>query len=530
MTRRQTHRQVPLRRLLDPSTARALLERAGAGPDDVLALVELDGTLFVGEAGPRPVAAPRLRRALRGPEAGARHIGDGRMLLPVGADGRTLGGLLVGDPIDPAAIGMLRHALTALLDQALDLRVLGEETLDRYREINLLYRVGETIGAELDATRIPSLLLSEAQQAIRADVGVVLIGPDRVIQGTLGRAADAQALVATSGDLVDEALAEGRPVLRVASHTGSARLGATLGVPIRARDERIGAVVLARRASRAEFTAADAKLLLAVAGEAGVAYDRARLHEQEVGRQRLDEELAVGRRIQLSMLPASTPRAAGWEFAAVYQAAREVGGDFYDFLEPPGAPGSLDLVIGDVTGKGVPAALLMTFTRAIVRASASVAASPADVLRRSNQHIIRDGRAGLFVTALYARLDLSTGDVTLASGGHDPPVWVQGTRHRTRLLETRSTILGAFADVDLEDRHIRLERGDVLVLYTDGVTEARDARRRLFGERRLRATLAAHATDPAARIADALMGELSRFAGDTPRADDLTLVVVKRAS
>jgi sigma-B regulation protein RsbU (phosphoserine phosphatase) len=228
------------------------------------------------------------------------------------------------------------------------------------------------------------------------------------------------------------------------------------------------------------------------------------------------------------MLPASTPTASGWEFAAVYQAAREVGGDFYDFLEPPGAPGSIDLVIGDVTGKGVPAALLMTFTRAVLRASASVAASPADVLRRTNHHIIRDGRAGLFVTALYARLDPSSGDVVFASGGHDPPVWVRGARHRTRLLTSRSSILGAFADIDLEDRRIHLDAGDVLVLYTDGVTEARDARGRLFGERRLRALLAAHAMDPAPRITEALMAELSRFAGDTPRADDLTLVVVKR--
>ncbi len=529
MIRGHAQGHVPLRRLLDPRTATALLGRAAAGSDEVLALVEMDGTLFVGETRSMALPAQRLRRALLGSESSPRRMRDGVTLVPISAHGRTMGGLLVGDRIDPVAVEVLQDALAALLDQAMDLRVLGEETLDRYREINLLYRVGETIGAALDATRIPSLLLSEAQHAIRSDVGVVLMGPDRVVQGALGRPADVQALVASSGTLVDEVLEERRQVMRVTPGTGS-RLGATLGVPIPARDQRIGAVVLARRTSRAEFTAADAKLLLAVASEAGVAYDRARLHEQEVGRQRLDEELAVGRRIQLSRLPASTPTAAGWEFAAVYQAAREVGGDFYDFLEPPGTPGSIDLVIGDVTGKGVPAALLMTFTRAVLRASASVAASPADVLRRSNHHIIRDGRAGLFVSALYGRLDLSSGELTFASGGHDPPVWVQGARHRTRLLTSRSSILGAFTDIDLEDRRIHLDRGDVFVLYTDGVTEARDARGRLFGERRLRATLAAHASDPAARIADALMGELSRFGGDTPRADDLTLVVVKRGA
>ena len=237
----------------------------------------------------------------------------------------------------------------------------------------------------------------------------------------MGRPADVEALVRTSGALVEEVLAEGRPLILLPPHAGPTSVGAVLGVPIRGRDDRIGAVILTRREGRAAFTAGDEKLLLAVAGEAGVAYDRARLHEQEVGRQRLDEELAVGRRMQLSLLPASTPVAPGWEFAAIYQAAREVGGDFYDFIETEDAPGSIDLVIGDVTGKGVPAALLMAFTRAVLRASASVASSPSDVLARTNHHILRDGRAGLFVTALYARLGLATAPTIFATSRATKP-------------------------------------------------------------------------------------------------------------
>jgi sigma-B regulation protein RsbU (phosphoserine phosphatase) len=520
---------IPLRRLLDRRATEALLAAAAAGSGDVAALIEVDGSVFALGSGSVDPSAPTLRRALARSAVGTNRVVDGGTLVAIGAHDLTLGGLLVGGRVGRVAVDLVRQGLTAMLEQAMDLRVLGEETLERYREINLLYRVGETIGASLDASSIPGLLLSEASQAIRSDAGAVLIGPDRAVHATLGRGVDVEALVATSGTLVDDVLAEGRPMIRVAP-TGPSGLGATLGVPIRARDERIGVVLLARRSRRPDFTAADEKMSLAVASEAGVAYDRARLHAQEVVRQRMDEELAVGRRMQLSMLPAATPTAPGWEFAAVYEAAREVGGDFYDFLATPGTPGSLDVVVGDVTGKGVPAALLMTFTRAVLRASATVAASPAEILRRSNHHIIHDGRAGLFVTALYARLDLATGDLDFASGGHDPPLWVRGAARRTRLLTSRSSILGAFASIDLEDRRVHLDEGDVLVLYTDGVTEARDARQRLFGERRLRSVVAAHATGSATRIADALMGELSRFANDTPRADDLTLVVVKRTA
>ncbi len=339
--------------------------------------------------------------------------------------------------------------------------------------------------------RIPRLLLSEASRAIRSDVAAVLIGPQRAVEAVLGAPADVEALVADARTHVDEVLVHGQPVIATLPAAASRVVGEVLVAPIRGRGDRVGAVVLGRRMGGATFTASDEKLLLAVAGEAGVAYDRARLHEQEVAGQRRDEELAVGRRIQLSLLPASMPTVPGWDFAAIYQAAREVGGDFYDFLESREAPGMLDLVIGDVTGKGVPAALMMAFTRAVLRASAGVASSPSDVLRRANHHLIHDGRAGLFVTALYGRLDLASGDMVLASGGHDPPLWVHGHGRRTRLVQSRSSILGAFRRGRYRrPPHPSRRRAMCSCSYTDGVTEARDPRRRLFGERRLRSTAA----------------------------------------
>jgi sigma-B regulation protein RsbU (phosphoserine phosphatase) len=456
-------------------------------------------------------------------------VGNEWRLHPLRVDGRALGGLLVSSPGIEDGHAVLRHCLAALVSQAMETRVLGQETLDRYREINLLYRVGETIGASIDAHEIPGLMLSEAGRAIRSDAACVLMGRPPTVQAWDGAPDTLQDAIEASRALVDRVIADGQPML-VSPDAGLATdtIGSLLVVPIRAQHERVGAVVLARRRSAPMLTAGDQKLLMAVAGEAGVAYDRARLHEQGLERQRLEEELAVGRRIQLSLLPGSMPTAPGWEFEAVYQAAREVGGDFYDFLGAQGTHGSLDVVIGDVTGKGVPAALMMAFTRAVMRASADATSLPSEVLARTNHHLLRDGRAGLFVTALYLSLDLERGDVLLANGGHDAPLWIHGPERRTRLVTSRSAVLGAFPALDLEDRRIHLDRGDSLVLYTDGVTEARDRRRRLFGERRLRAAAAAAAAEGASAIARRLVDAVHEFSSGSQMADDLTVVVIKR--
>lgn len=524
---------VPLRRLLDRVGAEALLEAATA-PDTGgrLTLIETDGTAFAGHDDRLVPLTGRVRRALAGATdaTGPVSIGKGLRVHPLLGRSRIVGGLVVRDPAAENTVDILRRSLSTMLGQALDLRDLGQETLDRYREINLLYRVGETIGASLDADEIPRLLLSEANSAIQADAAAVFIGLDGQpeVAASLGKARIVESTVEASGRLVDQVMATGQPQILAWPAGASPHLGAILCVPIRAQERPIGAVVICRREGRADFSAGDEKLLLAIASEGGVAYDRARLYEQKVQRERVDEELAIGRRMQLSLLPASSPDLPGWEFAAIYQAARQVGGDFYDFIQRPEAPGTIDLVIGDVTGKGVPAALLMASTRAVLRASAAGPGAPSAILQRTNQHILRDGRSGLFVTALYGTLDLKSGHLAFASGGHDPPLWFRGSGPRSHLLTTRSTILGAFSEIDLEDRRIALSPGDLLVLYTDGVTEARDGRGRLFGERRLRAIVTANAKGSAESTAQAVLGAVMDFIGEVPLSDDLTLLVVRR--
>lgn len=250
--------------------------------------------------------------------------------------------------------------------------------------------------------------------------------------------------------------------------------------------------------------------------------------EEEVQRQRLEEELAIGQQIQLSLLPAHCPDIPGWEITAVYQAARQVGGDLYDFILPPDDPHTLNLVIADVTGKGVPAALFMAFSRTIIRAEAAHGLGPAATLIKANQFIVRDIRSRLFLSAFYASLNTQTGRMVFANGGHDWPLLLSAATGAVQELRIPGLVLGAFPEVPLEEGEIMVAPGDMLIFYTDGVTEARNAAGQFFGEERLKATVAAHRGAGAEWLLQGVVTAVSRFVGSTPQSDDFTMVVVKR--
>ncbi len=185
-------------------------------------------------------------------------------------------------------------------------------------------------------------------------------------------------------------------------------------------------------------------------------------------------------------------------------------------------------MIADVAGKGIPAALFMAFCRTVLRSESVIGHHPAWTLRRVNRHIVERNRSGLLLTAFCATLDTGTGHLVYASGGHNWPLWLRADSGETRWLTARGFLLGAFADLELEEGAIDVAPGDVLVLYTDGVTEARSPGGDLFDEERLLAAVEAQAGASAQQIVDAIVARVDAFADDRQQADDLTLFVVKR--
>ena len=249
----------------------------------------------------------------------------------------------------------------------------------------------------------------------------------------------------------------------------------------------------------------------------------ARQQEEAQERQRLEQELHIARLIQQTLLPKSLPGLPGYEVAAYYQPARQVGGDFYDFLRLP--DGQLGLIVGDVSGKGVPAALVMAITRTMLQAAYRLG-SPGEILEQVNNTLYRDIPPNMYVTCLAALLDSKTGQLQYANAGHDLPY----LRHADGVSKLRATgmPLGLMPDMNYEQKEITLRPGDSVLLYSDGLVEAHDPQREMFGFPRMQGFVGAH--PGGATLIDTLLAELERFTGEEwEQEDDITLVTLQRS-
>ncbi len=298
-------------------------------------------------------------------------------------------------------------------------------------------------------------------------------------------------------------------------------------VPLIVEGRSIGTLVIDNRQPRI-FNENELQFLRLMANQAALAIEKSRLHHEEIERLKMEEELAVAHKIQLSLLPETLPTLPGWEFSAVYRPARAVSGDFYDCFELPGRAKRLGIIIADVSGKGVPAALFMSLSRSIIRTKALTGCRPSTALSRANVLITRDSRSNLYLTACYALLDVVTGRLVYVRAGHNFPLWWHAPTSELRLLNAKGIILGAFESVKLEERTIDLTHGDIVVFYTDGVTEAINANEELFGEERLYDLVRENSQASAPQLAELIAKAVDEFVGDTLQSDDCTLFLLKR--
>lgn len=306
--------------------------------------------------------------------------------------------------------------------------------------------------------------------------------------------------------------------------------GVKIVVPLISQGELIGLLNLGPRLSEQEYSSDDRQLLEKLASQAAPAVRVAQLvREQEAdvrARERIEQELRVAQLIQQQFLPKHLPRIPGWQVAAFYRAAQEVGGDFYDFFELP--EGKIGIVVGDVTGHGVPAALVMATTRSLIRSDAPRLVSPSAVLERANDFLDSDIPANMFVTCLYAVLEPATGKLRFANAGHDLP-YVRTANGTVMELRATGMPLGAMPGMRYDEKEATLSPGDVLLLHSDGVAEAHGPSREMFGFPRMRQLMAGHTQGQ--KLIDGLLDALHRFTGEAwAQEDDITLVTLVRSA
>lgn len=303
--------------------------------------------------------------------------------------------------------------------------------------------------------------------------------------------------------------------------------GVKVVVPLVTQGELIGVLFLGPRLSQAGYGTDDLGLLGRLASQAAPALKLGQVVEQQEAqvreRERFEQEMHVAQLIQQQFLPRNLPELKGWKISAFYRSAREVGGDFYDIIELEG--GRIGLVVGDVTGKGVPAALVMATTRSMIRSEAPRLESPSLVLERVNNLLVSDIPESMFVTCLYLVLDPENGSLVFANAGHDLP-YVSGDGAVAELRATGMP-LGLMEGMSYEEASGRLESGQTLLLHSDGIAEAHDPEREMFGFPRLKEVAAA--TD-GERMIDEVLSALAAFTGPSwEQEDDITMLTLTRS-
>ena len=303
--------------------------------------------------------------------------------------------------------------------------------------------------------------------------------------------------------------------------------GMEVAVAIRSSEEVIGVLGLGRRLSGTPYRGLELQFLGKVAERVGPVLRMVGLLERQEAdrahRERYEQELSVARRIQREMLPHEVPQPNGWSFEVFYEPAREVGGDFYDFFDL--GPGLVGVAVGDVTDKGMPAALVMASCRTLLRGIALGDRSlpPTEVLRRANELLVGDIPSGMFITCLYGRLDTATGVFRFSNAGHNLPL--HKTDQGAVEVRARGMPLGLLNQMDYEVAEVVLEKGDCLVLTSDGISEARDANRVMFGFTRMRNSVA---SAPAGRALQTLLLAQKGFVGDLEQDDDISAIALNR--
>ncbi len=301
-------------------------------------------------------------------------------------------------------------------------------------------------------------------------------------------------------------------------------LRAVLCAPMLVQDRIVGILYVDTSMRAGNFSQADRDLLGAVAGQAGIALENARLYTVAVEKGRMERELQMASEIQQSLLPSMMPNLPGYEIAARWEAAREVAGDFYDAFSL--GDDHFVTVIADVSDKGAPAALFMAVARTMIRSHSHAGLSPVETMARTNDLILEDAESGMFVTAYHSHF-YANGMSRHVNAGHNPPLVYNHADNTVSFMPRGGRAIGWFPDNPLSEVMLELQPGDFIVFYTDGLTEAENLSRDFYGEERLVQVVMRSCTLTADEILGEILRDVMQFVDGAPPFDDLTIMVVR---
>jgi serine phosphatase RsbU (regulator of sigma subunit) len=394
-----------------------------------------------------------------------------------------------------------------------------------------LIRAGQELTRNQKLSELFPVILDLAIEAVNAQRGVLMILENgnlvakahkgegfRISSAVRDRVLREKTSMLVRDAQLDDAFKERMSIVEQKVHT-------MMAVPLQTTADIIGLLYVDSPFILREFTKDDLSLLTVMANVAAIRIETARLMEIEEAERLLQRDLSQAAEIQGRMLPAKAPTVPGADLAGFNAACRTVGGDYYDFFPYP--DGRVGLALGDVSGKGMPASLMMMALHARVQVLAEDPGDLATFMTRLNKATCANCPSNRFITFFFCILDASSGAVAFANAGHNPPIVVRASGE-SELLEGGGPVLGILPIAPYGELHTRLERGDMLVLYSDGVTEATNLAYDQFDEERFIDVLKRHRTEPAAAVVQAVTQALAEFAAGAPQADDITLVVAKR--
>jgi len=405
-------------------------------------------------------------------------------------------------------------------------------------ELSILNDLAREIGASINSQDVMQTVISRSLRAVNGSQGVITLSP----HGKNGKMKTLVRSMATTGDKkpyqVDQALLgwmqlNKSPLLISDPKTDSRFLGviwdeairSVLCVPLLIKSELTGILTVFNKKNGEIFTDADQRLLAILAAQSAQVVENARLHEEEHNYLRMQEELRLAIEIQTGLLPKEIPQVPGYDIAGMSLPAHSVGGDYYDFIVQDDE--HFAVCLGDVAGKGLPAALVMSNMQATIRGQALVEHSPAHCLTLANRLLYHSTTSNKFATLFYGQLHMHSHEFFYANAGHNRPILF---RHEGTIetLETAGMALSIIEDEEYQDDKIDFSPGDILLIYSDGITEAMNPQMEEFEEQRMRAIVVQHRDEAAEKIIDYIKNAVCEFVESTEQNDDMTLVVIKR--